>query len=154
MRFLIYCFATILTVCIATSCTDRTIYYSYISTPTEGWDVDDTLVYHIFLKEPQLLIYLETEVRSSNTYPYRDLWLELSHTLKDSTNWQVDTLQFTLADEEGTRKDQSWSCFYQKSKSLAPIFIKGTGNYVVKVKHIMRDKQLQGIHDIGIHIKK
>ena len=119
-----------------------------------GWDVDDTLVYHIFLKEPQLLIYLETEVRSSNTYPYRDLWLELSHTLKDSTNWQVDTLQFTLADEEGTRKDQSWSCFYQKSRSLAPIFIKGTGNYVVKVKHIMRDKQLQGIHDIGIHIKK
>ena len=154
MKFLVRWFAIIITICVAIGCNDKTMYYSYTPTPSTGWEKNDTLQFNIPVNDSLVLLYLNTEVRSSNTYPYRDLWLEVRHNLKGSDTWQVDTLQFVLADEEGKRTDQSWSCFYQKSKHLNPIFVKDTGTYVVKINHAMYDNNIKGIHDIGILISK
>ena len=154
MKFLVRWFAFILTICVATACNDKTMYYSYTPTPSEGWEKNDTILFNIPINDSLTLLYLNTEVRSSNLYPYRDLWLEIRHNFKGNDTLDIDTLQFVLADEEGKRADQSWSCFYQKSKPLNPIFLKDSGMYVVKINHIMYDNNIKGIHDIGLHISK
>ena len=141
-------------VCVLTSCTGNTMYYSYSPTPSDGWEKDDTIYFHIPIKDSLSLIQINTEIRSSDAYPYKELWLIVSHNFKNKEYWEIDTLQFILADDEGKRNEQSWSCFYPKSKALNPIFVKDTGNYVMKINHYMHDEHLIGIHNIGININK
>ena len=38
-------------VCVLTSCTGNTMYYSYSPTPSDGWEKDDTIYFHIPIRE-------------------------------------------------------------------------------------------------------
>ncbi len=119
-----------------------------------GWNKNDTLIFQIPIKDSLSLYHLTAEVRSSDLYPYKDLYLVINNNFKSKDNFVSDTIQFILADSIGRRSEQGWSCLYQMKQSLYPVFVKDTGNYIVKINHIMRDQNLTGLHDIGIKLSK
>ena len=130
------------------------MYYSYIPTPSAGWEPNDTLIFTIPVADSLSLFYINTEIRNTDSYPYKDLWLTVSHNFKDKNQWEVDTIKFILADDEGKRHNQSWSYFYQKQKSIEPVLVRDSGSYCIKVNHLMQNTSIQGIKDIGIKISK
>ena len=119
-----------------------------------SWEKSDTLHFDIPVNDSLMLLHISTEVRYSDQYPYKDFWVEIRKNFKGESVFEVDTLQFILADSIGRRSEQGWSCLYQIKHRMNPVFVRDTGMYAIKINHLMKDDSLIGIHDIGIKIDK
>ncbi len=86
---------------------------------------------------------LEIGLRHTDAYPYRDLWLNVNQ----------DTVHIYLTDSVGHWKGKGIgelrSLIQTVSFSHQKDSIKD-----IRITHIMTDKTLIGIHDIGIRIAK
>lgn len=86
-------------------------------------------------------------LRHTESYPYSNLWLELSRTLPDSTT-RRDTLQITLCDPYGRWLGSGIGPSRQVSVELRDMPAFDTA--AVTVRHIMRLDTLHGIEQVGI----
>lgn len=138
----------------AAACNENTVYHSYQSIPSEGWKKSDTLFFNIAVTDTLQPLQLSAEIRNKSNYSYRNLYLSVSHNLKDSTIWKTDTLQLILADKEGKWKGTGWGSLFQSKVSISSVTVQHPGNYTFKVTHEMQDELLEGINDIGIKIER
>ena len=136
-----------------TACDEQTVYHSFQSLPTEGWQRNDTLFFNVSVADSATLYNVSVEVRNRNNYPYQNLDILISYNLEDSTVWKTDTLKFTLTDQEGKWKGTGWGSLYQSALPLKDCSIKHPGNYTFKVVHGMKDEQITGIIDVGLKIE-
>ena len=68
---------------------------------------------------------------------------------------KCDSIQLILADKEGNWLGKGISGLYQKDSLLNKKFTVTNSNKAkISVRHIMRDKNLPGIRDIGIKLIK
>ena len=140
---------------LTTACVEHTVYHTYQSIPNEGWDKHDTLTFVIPITDSlPTTLQVTAEVRSGNKYPYQNLFIVVSHNLQDSTTFETDTLALSLADNEGNWKGSAWGSLRQSSLPLGKVSIKGSGNYLFKVSHGMKDEVLPGIRDVGVYLSK
>ena len=142
----------LLLIWITTACDKQTLYYSYQSIPSSEWTKSDTLFFNVPITDSLVFLHLSAEVRNNNYYPYRNLYLIISHNLEDSTTWQTDTLKYMLANEEGKWNGEGWNSLYHSSLPLKTAVPRHPGNYTFKIIHGMKDEKLLGINDIGIKI--
>lgn len=113
----------------------------FVHLPNQGWLYGDTVTLSFVATEsvPNLAI------RHRDSYPYRNLWLELTRQL-DSATYIVDTLNIELCNAYGRWHGNGFGGSYQfkfplsESMRVSPI----------TVRHIMRVDTLRGIEDIGI----
>ncbi len=137
------------------ACQSNTVYHSYQPVPTEGWAKSDTLLYTLPDSIAADTYALEIGIRYGTTYPYRDLWLTITHNLQDSLTYSTDTLQVFLADEQGKRADNSpgglfqFTCPYPK-----PLSVSEKSGRTLYINHFMKDSLLVGINDVGVRIAK
>ena len=139
-----------------TACHSNTVYHSYQSIPTTGWSKSDTLVYTLPNSIPAGNYEAEIGIRYQESYPYRDIWLEVSHNTKDTLTYVTDTLQLFLVDEAGNKTGNGLCGLYQCNlpyKAFIPIRTEGSTR-TFRIVHIMRDNPLTGISDIGIQLRK
>lgn len=139
------------------ACHEHTVYHSFDAIPHSGWNREDTLSFEITLNDSVLPATFTAiaEIRNENNYPYRDLYLRISHNLQDSTVWETDTLHVCLTDERGNWRGKGWGGIYVSEFPLPKTcVISATGKRSVKVTHCMNDTLLQGIHDIGIRLQR
>ena len=94
---------TWLPILILAACQNNIIYHSYAPVPLDGWDKSDTLVYTLPNSIPAGNYEAEIGIRYQESYPYRDIWLEVSHNTKDTLTYVTDTLQLFLVDEAGNK---------------------------------------------------
>lgn len=161
------------------ACHTDTVYHRYHPISENGWSKQDTLTYVLpdSLKDGHY--QLEVNIRHTEAYPYRDIWLEMAFerrkpqqtlsttdSLKDSTEtneqeniptdtmiWVKDTLHFYLADEQGRwLKGGTIGSLYQFSSQARPFFLDDKDGKTFRMVHIMKDNPLRGIHDIGIRL--
>ena len=85
---------TWLPIIILAACQNNIIYHSYAPVPLDGWDKSDTLVYTLPNSIPAGNYEAEIGIRYQESYPYRDIWLEVSHNTKDTLTYVTDTLHF------------------------------------------------------------
>lgn len=137
----------------AAACNENTVYHSYQSIPSEGWKKGDTLFFDVAISDSLQPLQLSAEIRNKNNYAYRNLYLSVSHNLKDSTVWKTDTLQLILADKEGKWKGTGWGSLFLSTLPIASITVQHPGHYTFKVTHQMQDELLKGINDIGIKLQ-
>ena len=89
------------------ACQTDIVYYSYLPLSNDGWRKSDTLEFVIPDSLSNHTYELGIGVRHRETYPYRDLWLELTQSIpvKDSIEsyWieKKDTFHIYLANEKG-----------------------------------------------------
>lgn len=143
-----------LTLCLASACVKQTVYHTYQSIPAQGWNKGDTLVFQVPIPDSLKTLKLFAEVRNEGRYPYQNLYLVVSHNLQDSAVFQVDTLEFTLADREGKWTGTGWAGLFQSTLPIGTLFMQHPGNYTFNVSQGMKDEQLVGIRDVGIRIER
>lgn len=146
---------TLLLILMIAACDKHVVYYTYQPISPMGWYSNDTLVFEFPITDSTNTLLLHTEVRHTAQYPFINLSLELSHGLKDSIPYQIDTLNYSLIDSDGKRGANNWSCLYETSQHPIHITsVQDSGIYQVKIRHIMQADSLTGIHDIGVKITR
>lgn len=161
-----------------TACHTDTVYHVYYPVSENGWSKQDTLTYTLPDSLKAGCYQLEVNVRHTEAYPYRDIWLELAFERRkpqqffsasveqedsldnnkpdipiDSMVWVRDTFHLYLADEQGRwLKGGTIGSLYQFSASARPFCLSDADGKTFRIVHIMKDNPLQGIHDIGIRL--
>ena len=122
---------TWLPILILAACQNNIIYHSYAPVPLDGWDKSDTLVYTLPNSIPAGNYEAEIGIRYQESYPYRDIWLEVSHNTKDTLTYVTDTLQLFLVDEAGNKTGNGLCGLYQCDlpyKASIPIRTEGSAS--------------------------
>ena len=160
------------------ACHTDTVYHVYHPVSENGWSKQDTLTYTLSDSLKTGCYQLEVDIRHTEAYPYRDIWLELAFERRkpqqqlavtseledsldmnepdiptDSMMWVRDTLHFYLADEQGRwLKGGTIGSLYQFSAPARPFCLNEKDGKTFRIIHIMKDNPLQGIHDIGLRL--
>lgn len=129
---------------LAVSCQENTLYHSYRPVGKAGWDKADTLVYPLPEALPVRPYGYRIGIRHKDSYPYRDLWLEVNG----------DTVHLYLTDSTGNWKGQGFGEMRQLDVAIRPAIPQEDSIREFRIRHIMRDNPLTGIHDIGLHITR
>lgn len=187
-----------------TSCISNsdTLYFRYQSISADGWKKTDTVVFE--LSDSMICGKCKTEIgiRHTESYPYRDIWVELSYPIintektdnryinsdsidkvayineriteeriteekdiEEKIRYKTDTLHLYLANERGNWNGNGTTGGYYQFVAEGPVIDFGLYNKhhsninndtitVIRINHIMADKVLKNITDIGIRIIK
>lgn len=138
---------------LASACVEHTVYHSYQSIPARGWSKSDTLVFLVPIPDSLRTLRLTAEVRNESNYAYQNLYLVISHNLQDSTAFQTDTLELTLADKDGKWTGTGWGSLFQTAQPIGTAVTRHRGNYTVRISQGMKDESLVGIRDVGIRVE-
>lgn len=136
------------------ACDEQTVYHSFQSLPTEGWQRKDTLFFNVMVPDSVTLYNVSVEVRNRNNYPYQNLPLLIYYDSPEAQNIKRDTLELRLADSAGIWLGDGWGGLYQSTLSAGLIRIGKAGEYRFKVIHLLPDEVLPGVNDIGIKLKR
>ncbi len=128
-------------------------YHSFQPIPLTGWAKNDTLFFTLPQSQADNARYgLSLELRHNGNYPYRTLWLTVSHNTPDSMTFVTDTIECQLTNESGHFTGSGLNNLYQQAYQLADLTLNGSYAPVIKITHYMRDDTLRGICDIGIRL--
>ncbi len=147
----------LLTVCtyLTAACDNHTVYHSYQHIPEQGWKKSDTLFYYIPIEDSASHYQLSIEIRNKDNYPYRNLFMGISHNnTADSTLFVTDTIECILADSNDKWRGDGIGTLFQSEHNQARFFFPHKRNYTFKLFHLMKETPLNGLSDIGIKIQK
>lgn len=138
------------------ACHGHTVYHSYQPVTTTGWNKSDTLIYTLPASIPAGTYEAEIGIRHQEAYPYRNLWLSISGNMLDTLTYTADSLQLFLADETGNWNGDGPGGLYQFTQLYKPDFTitQEGSSRTIRIVHIMKDKSLKGISDVGICLRK
>lgn len=138
------------------ACNRGEIYYRYHHIPHAKWNRDDAVVFGIdSLASVSGQVYdVSLEITGSNQYPYRDLWLCVTHNFTD-TVFRTDTVRINIADMHGKPRGNGVGGLYQLSVPyLSLSFPDSVYPHTLSVRHAMRDNPLTGIEKVGLIIQQ
>jgi len=145
----IICYVWIFTFCI--SCNSRELYHEFISFTSSGWKVDQSSRFVFTVTDTLSACNTFIEVRNSNDYIYRNLWLFVDFQTPDGFI-RTDTLNCLLADEYGKWLGKGFSLFTNQFPYQLQYQFPHTGNYSWTIRHGIRENELKGISDIGVRV--
>ena len=137
------------------SCQKTDSIHQYRSTNTQGWNAEDTIVFSIPSFVDSCQRKLSIEARLTKQYEYANLWLVVEqHYRNDSVLYRTitDTIRLDVASKEGlfTGKGRDLLEYKQDIKIIKPQKDMMSGE--IKVHHIMDERSIVGVHDIGIKL--
>lgn len=138
---------------VLSSCVGKDTYFQYRHIQSGEWHQDSVWE---FLAD-SAASYLEcgqydvsVELITNRGYPYRDLWLLVSHNIAD-TLMRTDTLHCFLADEHGRWLGHGVGSLNQLSVPYRSfIFCDSTRSHRLEIRHAMEDDLLRGVEAVGI----
>ena len=139
---------------LAVSCNKNEVYFVFQGIDNGSWDKDSVVSFELdsLPFNPLLKYNMELEVVHSSVYPYRDLWIGISHNLID-TLFVQDSLKVELVNDAGDKAGSGNAGLYHLSVPYKNnIAFDSTKVYCINVGHIMRDNEIKGIHKIGVKI--
>lgn len=146
-------FILLTAIAILWSCGNSNEHASYAPTPEQGWLYGDTIFFDDIAADTSATVQvagnLQVALRHLNTYPYRNLWLEVAYVSADN-KVHTDTVEVELCDVYGRWFGKGVGSLYQASKIVNPEVTLKTGSRV-GVRHIMRVDTLRGIERVGVH---
>lgn len=135
------------------SCQPHTLYHSFRTLPKDGWNKSDTLVYPIPIQDIKAEHYeLQIEIRHTQDFAYRSLWVVVYQNSQDSAHFTADTLQCILTDEKGRFTGNGLNNYYQTGFPLKTVTLNKAYTPIFKLAHYMRKGRIEGIHDVGIRL--
>jgi gliding motility-associated lipoprotein GldH len=142
------------------SCNDKTDFNQYKSVDTEGWKVNEKVLFEFDVKDTILPKNLFINIRNNSEYEFSNLYV-ITELVFPNEMIIVDTLQYEMADKTGKFLGVGFTeikenkLFYKENK-VFPV----SGKYIFNVRHAMRKNGaidpiefLKGIQDIGFSIE-
>ena len=123
-----------------TACDEQTVYHSFQSLPTEGWQRNDTLFFNVSVTDSATLYNVSVEVRNRNNYPYQNLPLLIYYDSPEALNIKRDTLELRLADNAGIWLGDGWGGLYQSTLQQDSSVLEKPGNTASKSYTFYRTK--------------
>ena len=118
-----------------------------INIDPDGWSYGEAVEADISPADSVADGRLAISLRHTNLYLYSNIWLEV--TVNDSLGAVTDTLCLPMADPSGRWLGRGIGTDFQLCDTL-PQLLRLHRPASARVRHIMRDDQLQGIEQIGI----
>lgn len=134
------------------ACDKQTVYHTFQSLPTEGWQQKDTLDFNVMVADSATLYNVSVEVRNRNNYPYQNLPLLIHYDSPEPQSTRRDTLELKLADSAGIWLGDGWGGLFQSAFPAGQVRIEKAGEYHIKITHLLPDELLPGVNDIGIKL--
>lgn len=128
--------------------------FSYRSTPVDGWESADTLIFPIDSLPADGRYALTVGVRTSSAYPYpfRTLALSIEARFLSQARY-ADTLYCSLTDREGDVSGKGVSV-YQYTFPVDTFQLHRGARGTITIHHIMRRNLLPGVSDVGIRLER
>ena len=130
---------------VAAGCGRQPGYSAWHTFGNSLWRYNDTVVLATDSVRPVRDVVLT--VGHSASYPYANIWLEMSYPLGDTIT--ADTLNVRLCDEYGRWYGYGSGVSFQCSDTIVPRHDIRPGD-TIRLRHIMRMDTVSGIESIGI----
>lgn len=137
-----------------TGCDQKTIYSENKMVENDVWRAGNKLVFEFNVPDTATLYNFFLNVRHTTEYKYSNLYFFISTKLPDGQTGR-DTLELILADKEGKwfgkgiGKTRDYQVLLKRAVRLSM-----AGKYRFIIEQAMREEELEGISDVGIHISK
>lgn len=136
------------------ACVDGADRGVFVPVDGKGWAYTDTLELSLpkYQRDDSACVLnggLSVAIRHTDSYPYSNIWLELSY--PDSTDGMAncDTVQIELCDRYGRWYGKGIGSLYQISVPLKRE-VAIAGDSPLRLRHIMRVDTLRGIESAGV----
>jgi len=139
-----------------TACTTPTMYSHFHPISPDAWEADSVLTYSFHADNTTNPYDIILCVRHTEMYPYQNMWLFCTFGMEDSLSQPVaDTLEFYLADDRGRWLGNGGLKRIEMPVLFAQNYhFPDTGQYVLTIRHGMRDEQLRGVSDMGVIVRQ
>lgn len=143
----------VLTTLSLSSCNDK--FHEFRSTNGE-WSHSDTLQFCYPDASDCKESHYEAriEIRCTADYKYKDLWLRIEANSPQYSVPYTDTLHCNIFDDSGRHKGATAGTMYQLDFPIAPVPAACNDTIEISIIHIMNDKVLKGISDVGIKLSR
>jgi gliding motility-associated lipoprotein GldH len=134
-------------------CNRNTIYSHYESTPLEGWEINNQMLFEVGPIGLSGDYETSLGLRTTTDYPYMGLTLIVEQTVWPS-NWKSrDTVSVELVDRNGEFLGKGVSTF-QYVSPISVLHLDEGDSLKVTVRHYMAQKTLPGILDVGLVVNR
>ncbi len=120
---------------------------TFVDLAAGGWAYGDSVVFTPAMADSVADGHLKIAVCHDNSYPWSNLWLEVSYPGPQGT--YRDTVEMTLADPFGHWQGKAIGSTYQMQATL-PARLRLHADTRVEVRHIMRLDTLRGLTKVGV----
>jgi len=139
---------------VLSACNKNKIYESNVTLPDMTWPSTKAVKFEFEISNTQTPYNLYVNVRNSESYPYKNLWLFI-HTKTPSGKVELDSLDCKLADDAGKwLGDGVGDIWDNKIKFKQRIGFPETGKYTLEIQHGMRTETLSAVMEVGLLVEK
>ena len=128
-------------------CQSNIQFHSFQSVKKE-WDKKDTVTFYLDTTLTNRTYRMEIEIRHTERYPFRDLWLCIHR--PTAASHSTDTIHLQLATPEGKWIGNGKN-FLQYTSPSETIYLQPHDS-ILQITHLMQKNPLEGIRDIGIKL--
>lgn len=145
----------VVTICLTAqyACNFNVLYDKAVDIPKGLWSVNTPVTFAFPVTDTQNPYSIIFTMRNNNNYPYSNLFVFVDTQSPDGHS-RRDTVEVTLADIKGKWLGKGiggiWQNKYYFRKNIR---FPQPGEYKVKISQAMRDKNLEGIIDVGIKVE-
>lgn len=137
----------------AASCTKNNVYENNKLISLLNWKASDTLSYKITVTDTSYLYNIYINVRHTEDYPYKNIWLMIYTTFPGGKTLSKRT-ELDLADEDGKWYGQGVNNIWDDRILLQnDAYFNTKGQYSFALEQDMRQDPLPGIMAVGIRIE-
>lgn len=136
------------------ACNSDVVYEKIYEIEDGSWHYKNKLQFKVDVSDTLSLNDFYINLRNTNDYPYQNLYLYIQ-TILPNKQIAVDTVECYLANDKGKWLGDGLGDI----KSMQILFRKelrftDPGEYIFIFQHGMRKKELEGIIDVGLMIKR
>ncbi|MBO4397845.1 MAG: gliding motility lipoprotein GldH [Bacteroidaceae bacterium] len=134
-----------------TQCSSETTYFhQYKSVDIDGWNSEDTIVFHITPASTNTVMNAEIGVRTTNAFIYNKLFLK--GTLQcEGDDIVTDTLFVTIFDKKGVNLGDGLP-YPLCTKAIPPIRMDSGKVYTYTITPLMQSSSVEGVKDVGLKL--
>jgi gliding motility-associated lipoprotein GldH len=134
------------------SCNKDVLYTDSINIPSEVWSLDFIPEFKTDISDTVSVCNIFLSIRTGTSYPFRNIWLFVN-TVSPSGKSITDTLQYMLADERGKWFGKGFGDIREMDLPFRTgVCFRERGTYTFRVRHGMRNENLNGVYDLGLRI--
>lgn len=135
------------------ACNSNVLYDKAIDIPKGLWNINSPVTFAFPVTDTLSSYSIILNMRNNNNYPYSNLFVFVD-TQSPNGQSRRDTVEVALADINGKWLGKGiggiWQNKYYFRKNIR---FPQSGEYKIKISQAMRDKNLEGIIDVGIKIE-
>lgn len=135
------------------SCNRKVFYSNDQRVDEKGWSLHEKAEFDVDVPDSTTFYNFLIDLRVTTDYPYSNAFLFITTTFPDSTMAR-DTLECPLADVTGRWLGKRSGQYVNNRYYLKPkTRFRMPGKYHFEITHGMRDAEIVGIKNVGLHIE-